>query len=127
TSGVNISATGELSLISNNSSPNLINDAASITVASGVGSLIDLELAGNFETVASFLVGTTAQSSGLYGSATYYAESGYIPNSTEIADESYFTGNGALSIGGVVPEPASVGLLLAASMLGICRRRRVAR
>ena len=93
----------------------MLSDAATLTLSNPSGPAIYLDLNGQTEAIAAFVIGTTAQPAGLYSATS-------APAGSE-ADEAFFSGNGSLAVGSV-PEPASIGMLTLAGGMMLARRRR---
>ena len=119
TSGVSITG-GDFALIStlaSGSVPNLVNDAATVSLASG--GLITLSLNGNSELISGFTVNGFNEPAGMYGFNLP------LPAGASADADSFFTSDSNGSFTVATPEPASISLLALAfgGLMGRRRRR----
>lgn len=103
----------------------MLNPFANVsTLSTDLGGII-LDLGGNVQNIAGFIVDGTNLPGGIYGSAAYFSDTSQTPSSTALSYESLFAGDGAFSSSTVAaPEPTGFALLgLAGGMLMLSRRR----
>jgi fibronectin-binding autotransporter adhesin len=107
------------------SNVSLLNSGATVTIVnSGANVPVVLDLNGNVQPILSFVVGTTGEPAGYYGSSTFFADNSGNPSITpaNAATESLFSGDGGFDA--AVPEPTVAGMLGAISGVSLLRRRR---
>ena len=114
---INTAATGPVNMLSVNTSVNL-----NTTSGSAPASFVELDLNGQTQTIASFVIDGALQPSGIYGSQAYFAATGQTPSASAASDEGFFGGDGAFN--STVPEPASISLIGVAAFGLLARRRR---
>jgi hypothetical protein len=113
TSAITVADTANLHLLSANvaalGSTHELNSATSVSITNtGPQTQISLDLGDGVESISQFVFNGVDQGVGYFGSATFFASHpDLLTNPNALADESYFSGDGAIS----VPEPGTLSLI----------------